>query len=108
MPHGASKLKHIDLSKPSPSSKGTPAPVMGRSKELLSKRNHKIAIRYYYHNALKKASVTSTIQALVYEFDLDSYTIERILRQEADTIIEMKKNKTSVSTFRKEYHWYQW
>ena len=108
MPPGASKLKHIDLSKPTPSVKGIPAPVLGRNQELLNQRNLKIAVRYYYHNALKKTNVHSTIQALVYEFDLNSYTIERILRKEADVIIEMKKNRTSVSALRKEYHWYQW
>ena len=108
MLHGSRKLKHIDLSKPAPTPKGNAVPVLGRNKELLNRRNRKIAIRYYYHNALKNRPISKTLEILIYEFDLDSYTISKILKREADSIIEMKKNKVTIVTLKKEFDLPTW
>ena len=86
MIHGSQKLKHLDFSQTTVIAPPGRMPNRGRNPELLSRRNKRIISRYYYWNAIKKKNVSCAIELLMFEFDLDSYTLAQIINKEEAAI----------------------
>ena len=112
MARGQHSLQHLDFSQKNlfgeTETVNTTEERKGRSPILLHSRNHKLLARYYYHNAIKGKVYVVAVEILINEFDIDDRTIALILKKEEATITEMRKKKPPVSSFKKQWPYFNW
>lgn len=80
----------------------------GRSLELLSRRDLKLAYRFYYYCQIRKEPYESTISLLELEFDIRERVIIDRLRCNQETLDKLFQERPNTSILRKEIPYMMW
>ena len=80
----------------------------GRSTELLSRRNDKIAARFYYYSNIKRYSYRITLEFLSIEFDLRERVVEDSLKSNRETLDKLFSEKPSVAELKRRIPYMVW
>ncbi len=80
----------------------------GRSIELLSRRDNKLAARFYYYSAIKKATFQTTIDNLVFEFDIRERVVIDRLKDNQEKIDDHFRKKTTLAELARMFPHFKW
>lgn len=80
----------------------------GRSVELLSRRDEKLAARFYYYSNLRKFNFESTINNLHLEFDLAERVIIDRLKSNQEHLDKFFKDKPSAIELKRKFPYFNW
>ena len=75
----------------------------GRSRDLLFRRDQKIAVRFYYHAHIAGKNYRDILEHLQDEFDLSEKAIITRLRINPDALDALFKDRPRASELRKRY-----
>lgn len=82
------------------------APNKGRSRDLLLRRDQKLAVRFYYHISICNKSYFETLECLHEEFDLSEKVIIGRLRANHKILDELFGSTPKAADLRKRYSYF--
>jgi len=80
----------------------------GRSEARISRRDEKLAARFYYYAEILKLNYSSIMSKLSEEFDIDETVVSARLKEKQIVLDKLFKDKPSVRLLRRQYPFYCW
>jgi hypothetical protein len=83
-------------------------PTIGRSKDLISKRDKRLLYRYYFYIRIQRFTYQEAISRLNEEFDLSESRIVICLTQKTADLKQIIEEKPAVKLLKSLYPWMNW
>lgn len=81
----------------------------GRSESRISRRDEKLAARFYYYSEIRKINNYSKILSqLSEEFDIDEGVVSYRMKKRADLLDKIYSEKPSIHLLRAKYPYFSW
>lgn len=80
----------------------------GRSPRLINNRNRALCFRFFFHQKINSLHYGKCIENLSNEFFVSQTEIVKIIRQQSDTLAEIRKAPPTVKQMAAEFSFYNW
>lgn len=87
-----------------------PIKTIGRSEDLVRKRNERLCARLYWYRLKAKYNYDDILVELQREFDISAVTISKIIQGDEwqDELIRLRQQKPGIDYFRHKYPFMRW